>query len=202
MTDGGSPGTMSFVRYRLAALAIVASGWALACGPSFQVIYEGDVRFEHCYAVDESKRAPTPEKLACWHDWLTTFTYGQTADRVEYAAARYHVLKTDGSPFAVDALAEAPPERPRQTIGGPEPTSAFVSPQNVVPPPVTARKQEPLGIAARPPGYECGDECTKSWRDCRRACNDGECARCDNSSRACMAACYGGESRSVPPPRR
>jgi hypothetical protein len=201
---------MTGVRSRLAALAIVATvaslaaGGALGCGPSFQSIYEGDVRFEHCYAVDESQRAPGSEKLACWHDWLRTYTYGQTADRVEYAAARYHLLKTGDAPFALDALADGPTERPtaRQTIGGPEPTSAFAPPPNVAPPPpASTQRSEPMSVAARPPGSECGDDCSRSWRECRQSCKDGECSRCDASSRSCMSACFVDE-KPAPPRRR
>jgi hypothetical protein len=190
------------VALRLVPFALVASTLGLACGPSFQAVYEGDVRFEHCYAVDESRRAPGPEKLSCWHDWLTTYTYGQTADRVEYAAARYHTLKTDASPFPVDALADGPAERPvvRQTIGATETTEAFVSPPQVARPIVAPPKPEPLTATARPPGFECGDECTASWRECRRSCRDGACTRCDNTSRSCMSGCYG-DNRSAPPRR-
>jgi len=194
---------MRVVRSRLAALALFASSSGLACGPSFQAIYEGDVRFEHCYAVDESKRAAGPEKLACWHDWLTTYTYGQTADRVEYAAARYHSLKIEGSPYSVDALADGPAERPlvRQTIGAPETTAAFVSPPQVARPSLAPPKPEPIAATARPPGFECGDECTTSWRECRNTCKAGECVRCDDTSRSCMSACYGENRGTTAPPR-
>ncbi len=203
MTERAPPGTMMLVRYRLTALAFVACASSLACGPSFQAIYEGDVRFEHCYAVDESKRAPGTEKLACWHDWLTTYTYGQTADRVEYAAGRYHYLKTEGTPAGADALAEATMEHPvvRQTIGVPETTSAFVAPPNVAPAPPSALRPVPVAAPARPPGFECVDECTASWQACRSECKGGDCVRCDNSSRACMSACYG-EKRNVAAPHR
>jgi hypothetical protein len=51
----------------------LATGLALAglagCGPSFQAVYDGDVRFEHCYALDESPNAPMAAKKDCWRDW-------------------------------------------------------------------------------------------------------------------------------------
>ena len=69
-----------------------ALGGALACGPSFQAIYEGNARFEHCYALEENPQARMPDKAACWRDWSERYTYGQTQDRVHYATARYVAL--------------------------------------------------------------------------------------------------------------
>ena len=41
-------------RFGSVLLGVAVLGSALACGPSFQAIYEGNSRFEHCYALDES----------------------------------------------------------------------------------------------------------------------------------------------------
>src|SRR4051812_7439067 len=61
-----------------------------ACGPSVQSIYEGNVRFEHCYRLDlEVDTAPT-HRRACWSEWLNLYTYGQPRDRIEYARRRLH----------------------------------------------------------------------------------------------------------------
>ncbi len=62
------------------------------CGPSFQVIYEGNSRFEHCYALEESRQRTTSEKIDCWRDWSERYTYGQTRDRIQYATERYVTL--------------------------------------------------------------------------------------------------------------
>jgi hypothetical protein len=63
-----------------------------ACGPSVQFIYEGDIRFEHCYRLDfDEKIAPTHRKI-CWEDWLLRYTKGQTRDRLEYAQRRIDSL--------------------------------------------------------------------------------------------------------------
>src|SRR5690349_4487799 len=90
--------TPRVVAFRWTEVARVASfvlPFALAvagCGPSFQALYEGDARFEHCYALDESGTASMRQKSDCWRDWTLRYTYGQTRDRVEYAAARYRAL--------------------------------------------------------------------------------------------------------------
>ena len=66
----------------------------VACGPSFQAVYECDVHFEHCYALDESG-ASVEAKKECWRDWLHGYTYGQSRDRVEYGGTRYSELSLD-----------------------------------------------------------------------------------------------------------
>ena len=79
------------MRKLLPAAAVVAD---LACGPSFQTIYENDARFEHCYALDDSATASLDKKARCWRDWKEHHTFGQTRDRVEYAQSRYVALNS------------------------------------------------------------------------------------------------------------
>jgi hypothetical protein len=61
---------------------------SIGCGPSVQSIYEGDVRFEHCYRLDLELDIATSHRQACWTNWLNRYTYGQTRDRLEYARRR------------------------------------------------------------------------------------------------------------------
>jgi hypothetical protein len=71
----------------LGFLALAGLG-VLACGPSVQFIYEGHIRFEHCYRLDfDENIAPSHRKL-CWEDWLLRYPKGQTRDRLEYAQRR------------------------------------------------------------------------------------------------------------------
>ena len=63
-----------------------------ACGPSVQSIYEGNVRFEHCYRLDIDPHIAPTHREACWREWKQTYTYGQTRDRVEYAERRIRAL--------------------------------------------------------------------------------------------------------------
>ncbi|HZU85234.1 MAG TPA: hypothetical protein VE987_20015, partial [Polyangiaceae bacterium] len=99
---------------------------AAACGPSFQAVYECDVRFEHCYALDQEP-APADAKKQCWREWLHGYTYGQPRDRVEYAATRFSELSLD--PALPKVEAEAP--RHVHAMAVPAPTNAFAPPPNV-----------------------------------------------------------------------
>jgi hypothetical protein len=58
----------------------------------YQSVYEGDVRFEHCYRVDEERNVAITEKLQCWRDWSQRFHYGQSRDRISYALGRERTL--------------------------------------------------------------------------------------------------------------
>ena len=98
-------------------------GAVAACGPSFQAVYEGNARFEHCYALEENPQVSMPEKAACWRDWSEHYTYGQTRDRVHYATARYVALsEARDAPTDEALMMAAPGETPRRsTITAPAP---------------------------------------------------------------------------------
>ncbi len=121
-------------------LALVVA--AVACGPSFQAIYEGDQRFEHCYAVDDNPTAALADKGKCWRDWMQNYTYGQTRDRVEYAAVRQRALSRVAMPTDEAMMAAAPGQIVSRNVATPAPTSAFA------PPPKTL--DEAAGRAATP----------------------------------------------------
>ena len=63
-----------------------------ACGASYQAVYEGEVRFEHCYRLDEEPGIPPDQVRMCWKDWAQHYTFGQTRDRLEYALRRQREL--------------------------------------------------------------------------------------------------------------
>jgi len=185
------------------ALAAVACG---ACGPSFQALYEGDARFEHCYALDESGSATMKQKSDCWRDWTLRYTYGQTRDRVEYAAARYRALSRAPEAPTDEAMMEAAPGEGRgSNIAAPAPTSAFA------PPPKTldvdaggpahayalpgyadaAAAPVPEAVAPKPPGAECTDPCTGDWNACKDKCRDAKsCEACTAVYKRCMKGCF------------
>src|SRR5580704_16522387 len=77
-----------------AFLGLAAVGGSAACGPSFQAVYECDVHFEHCYALDQGGATVEAQK-ECWRDWLHGYTYGQSRDRVEYGGTRLSYLSLD-----------------------------------------------------------------------------------------------------------
>jgi len=181
-----------------AGLATVLTSWA--CGPSVQSIYEGDVRFEHCYKLDlEVDTAPT-HREACWKEWLSMYTYGQPRDRIEYARRR-------ARSFASGDL-----DRPKLDIGDskkaearqfylvvPAPTSVHAPP-----PPIATRWYGDAGAApaaptatlAAAPGDKCGNDCRETYETCARPCDpeagkpDPGCKACDPDYKACMKRCF------------
>lgn len=60
----------------------------VSCGASIQALYEGDVRFEHCMALDARPDVERALREICWGEWVTFYTFGQTRDRIEYARMR------------------------------------------------------------------------------------------------------------------
>jgi hypothetical protein len=176
----------------LVVLASLAS--ASACRPSFQAVYEGDVHFEHCYAIDQ-RPLPVEQKKDCWRDWLGGYTYGQSNDRVEYAATRLSQLSLDPTLPTEDVR----PARRERRLAAPLPTSVFAPP-----PIVSAAATAPLpggeapvdADAARPhvtlpaPGAACVTTCRERWNDCNGSCKDSACEACDKAYRACVPACF------------
>src|SRR3954466_10275807 len=78
---------MPLARRSLVTAALFGFG-AISCGASIQAIYEGDVRFEHCMALDSRPDVKPTLRRACWDEWKKFYTFGQTRDRVDYAAVR------------------------------------------------------------------------------------------------------------------
>jgi hypothetical protein len=169
----------------------------LACGPSFQAVYECDVRFEHCYALDQEDMASADAKKACWRDWLHGYTYGQPRDRVEYAATRFSELSLD--PTLPKVETEAPKRVHAMAV--PAPTNAFAPPPNVAErgpagegsasPAAPAKSATPAAAtAAHAPGEECAESCASYWNACHKTCKDGACDACDRAYRLCVPACF------------
>jgi hypothetical protein len=131
-SKGGKLGEVK--RFAGVVAGLVTLFGALACGPSFQAIYEGNARFEHCYALEENAQKGTGEKVDCWRDWSEHYTYGQTRDRIHYATARYVALSQSANvPTDEAMMMAAPGMTPRQsTITAPAPTNAFEPPPKVL----------------------------------------------------------------------
>ncbi len=175
------------------------------------------MRFEHCYALDQSGVAPEARK-DCWRQWLHGYTYGQPRDRVEYAAARFGQLSLGPSL----PNEEAPGARPRHApaVATPVPTNAFAPPPNLAASasvPVSSSSQgasaaataaasagpaAPVREAAlRAPGADCSDGCAQRWTSCREGCRAHACDDCDSSYRLCMPACFNDDGASRQAPR-
>jgi hypothetical protein len=183
------------------ALAVVGLG----CGPSFQAVYECDVHFEHCYALDQAVASPDSKK-ACWREWLHGYTYGQSRDRVEYAATRFSELSLDPT-LPMEEARDARSHRPGRAVAGPVPTNAFAPPPNVIEghaavtetPSPAARAQAEHAATGQAPGAGCADTCAQHWHGCRAGCKDGACDECDRTYRTCMPPCFHDEPEARHP---
>ena len=188
-------------------LAIAWAAAAVACGPSFQALYEGDARFEHCYALEETGAVSMTQKGECWRGWMLRYTYGQTRDRVEYALARYRALTRAPSAPTDEAMMEAAPGEARSTtIAAPAPTSAFAPPPKVLGEPDAGdegtKSDLPSGYteskrvevreesAPAPPGADCASACDAEWSKCRDCDAGAKCVACTNTYKRCMRGCF------------
>jgi len=190
-----------------------------ACGPSFQAIYEGNVRFEHCYALEENPQLALPDKAACWRDWSEHYTFGQTRDRVQYAISRYVALsRTSAAPTDEAMMNAAPGQTPRTTtIFAPAPSNAFAPPPKVLesgearstvspghPGEVNAANTPyfdggapaSTAITVNAPNQTCLDVCAGDYRGCSSTC-DGDagpkskpCTTCKQKYATCGRACF------------
>jgi hypothetical protein len=195
------------MRWLVYLAVLVAVALAIACGPSFQAVYEGDVQFEHCYAIDESSSAPMKEKAECWRDWTRNYTYGQTRDRVEYAVSRHYALTVAPTLPTDDVLQQSAPGGGfrKNLISAPAPTSVFAPPPNTMPVehedggahldagPTLAK------IEIRAPGAACTDACEQGWQGCKSTCGPKKvCAACDTTHAQCMIGCYSDGGAAAP----
>ena len=194
------------LRFRSLAITVAVVGAAAACGPSVQSIYEGNVRFEHCYRLDlDADIAPT-HRQACWNEWLALYTYGQPRDRLEYARRRSHAFVT-GDPNTPKLDIGAPDSKSGEArqfyLMVPSPTSVHASPPAVatrlytdggVPPttPVvpTAEKVAPA------PQDACTSTCRETFSACTSECESdagkppASCKACDPDYKRCMKRCF------------
>jgi hypothetical protein len=175
-------------------------GWGgVACGPSFQAVYEGESHFEHCYALDQ-KAVPDDAKKECWRDWLRGYTYGQSNDRVEYAATRFSQLSLDPTLPSEDVRSDGGSTVPRQsprTLAAPIPTNAFAPPPNLsasdmhdsTDPPDAGRIARPV-LAVTVPGADCVQACEERWAKCEGDCKTKACEACDKTYKTCVPTCF------------
>jgi hypothetical protein len=181
---------------------LLAGAWAFGCGPSVQSIYEGNVRFEHCYRLDIDANIASTHRLACWQEWLRGYTYGQVRDRIEYARQRLAALQQgDTSRPALNLMAGRRPEERGFYLSEPAPTSA-----NAPPPPMWKAESPPAAQAVsapapppKPPapGESCGADCRSDLEACTDECaGDGgtakpkKCEGCAADYKKCMRRCF------------
>lgn len=147
---------------RRAHLLVFACAF-LGCGPSFQALYEGDARFEHCYALEEDSVISLQKKADCWRDWTDHYTFGQTRDRMQYASMRYRALTSTNLPTDEGMMSAAPGAGNEES-----PSGAALAPTNAFAPPPTTASASP-GSAPRstwmtePPASSGGSGSGGSW---------------------------------------
>jgi hypothetical protein len=189
---------------RSALTALFVALGAFACGPSVQSIYEGNVRFEHCYRLDlEADAAPT-HRVACWKEGLGMYTYGQPRDRIEYARRRVRAFSTGDLDCPKLSIGESKPAEARQFyLVVPAPTSVHAPPppiatrwygDNTAPPPTAASAATPAPTPA--PQDACSDQCRARYEECTRPCDPDAgkpgpaCKACDPDYKTCMKRCF------------
>jgi hypothetical protein len=171
-----------------------------SCGPSVQSIYEGNVRFEHCYRLDlELDVAPT-HRRACWTTWLDRYTYGQSRDRLEYARRRLRAFNSGDSASPQLRVGTSAGADSRQFyLVVPAPTSVHAPP-----PPIATRVNAapepppPASASAAPekpaPGEDCSAACRSAFSSCNEACDPAAkapaCKSCDPDYKKCMQRCF------------
>jgi hypothetical protein len=183
----------SRVRY----LALLAVPCAAACGPSMRNVVESDMRFEHCYRIDDDPKASLEHKRSCWSKWTVQYAVGSDRAREHYARQRLSVL--DG---ALASGPEAPSAAGAPAPSFAAPSAAATQPAPDAPPrsvaPTSPYAPPPAVIAPKPGGAlaaaspVCVEICNKSWRSCAAPCSIGvsSClATCDESFRGCVKAC-------------
>lgn len=181
------------------ALLLGALG-PLGCGPSVQSIYEGDVRFEHCYRLDLELDVASSHRQACWTNWLQRYTYGQTRDRLEYARRR--VRSGDTARPELNLGRTAKEEESRQFyLVVPAPTSVHASPPPIAtrvnittaPPPSSSAPLAKSSDKAAP-GEDCAGACRSAFSSCNEACaadaKGAACKSCDPDYKKCMQRCF------------
>ncbi len=185
-----------------AALLLLGPAWMASCGPSVQSIYEGDVRFEHCYRLDLELEVASSHRQACWTTWLDRYTYGQSRDRLEYARRRVRAFSTGDTDRPALRVGDKQEQDSRQFyLVVPSPTSVHAPPPpiatrpNVTPEPPISNSAEPNKSSDKPPPAEdCASACKSSFSSCNDACDPAAkstaCQSCDPDYKKCMARCF------------
>jgi hypothetical protein len=167
-----------------------------------QSIYEGDVRFEHCYRLDlELDVAPT-HRQACWTAWLDRYTYGQPRDKLEYARRRLRAFPSGDAdkPELHLGQSQAQQDARQFYLVVPAPTSVHASPPpiatrlNTVADPPPAPSSDAKSADKPAPGEECASACHEAFGSCNQACDPAAktpaCKSCDPDYKKCMARCF------------
>lgn len=184
----------SSFRLRLFAAALLGLG-AVSCGASLQALYEGDVRFEHCMALDARPDMKPTIRRVCWDEWRKFYTFGQTRDRIEYAALRDRQL-SGASDFD-----EGDWQLDKSSKSSVDPTSALAPPPILIAAVVVdagaedaqadASDASDAEVDGAPPAAGCASDCEQGWSFCRGECKAAPCEKaCSSKYKRCMKRCF------------
>lgn len=145
-----------------------------ACGASYQAVFDGDVHFERCYRFDAEPTRTRDERLSCWSEWSQRYTHGQSADRVDYAAARARTLSAgDAKPVGPSVLPPA-----ASASAAPAPSASVVTVAALVDDPSLSTRQ----LCFR----DCGDHFSR----CASKCDRTSCVKkCGDIVKMCVGEC-------------
>ncbi|MCC6521346.1 MAG: hypothetical protein IT373_01670 [Polyangiaceae bacterium] len=143
----------------LGAVVVLGPGGLAGCGTNLQAAYEGDVRFEHCIALDARAEVRSEIRRACWNEWVAFYTYGQTRDRLVHAYRRMREL--GGGPASSETeLADLSTDAPEPSADTSGPTQRCELDCRSV-------------LDACTDGCDnraCQTACTAGYRSCARGC--------------------------------
>lgn len=170
-------------RRRAPLLSWLGAALLGACGPSFEVLAEGNLRFAHCDRLDLDPRIAPSHRLHCWREWRRTYTYGQTRDRVEYAARRIAEV--------VSGDTEPPFQLPAGERRRPPPPGSAPSPVPSSGAPVVAAALAPTVPELPPEERACRDRCQRAQAACSPGCETRPtgCEPCPETLEACLKDC-------------
>jgi hypothetical protein len=193
-TVGGLLGLVGLV----GTLAALANG----CGPSAQAIYEGNVRFEHCYRLDLDKDIAPTHRVVCWREWVATYSYGQTSDRFVHARRRIQAIEAgETSPPELDLdgvsrAPAAPAEAPMPTSLHAPPPATAPAPKGAVDGGADAGASQAEKALPSLPREDCRERCVNVFRDCGGNCErdagtgTAGCAGCEKDYLGCVRRCF------------
>lgn len=137
--------------------AIIVAPWVDACGPSVQLIYEGNLRFEHCYRLDLDEHIALSHRLMCWSEWAKYYAKGQTRDRVDYAKRRIDALRGGDrvfQPLRLDDATDAGTSPVVAAAPAPQPTNVHAPPPALLQAPAAPSASAPPGSNTVEPAPE------------------------------------------------
>jgi len=196
---GGDPGRLrGGCLLQRCLLLCCLQPWLLlaACGPSFEVLAEGDLRFVHCDRLDLDPNIAPSHRLHCWREWRRMYTYGQTRDRVEYAQRRIaEVVSGDTEPpFQLPSGADAVARHtPMRAVAKEPAVVPVLETASAAPSPSTVSLPDSTQAAVAPHNalVACQARCEAASASCLPGCETRPtgCKPCETPLEACIRDC-------------